>query len=299
MPKLIVIAGPTASGKTSLAVDLAKHLSCPILSADSRQFYKEMSIGTAKPTAEEMQGVPHYFIDSHSIDYPLSSGVFEQEALEKLESIYRSNEYAILVGGSGMFIDALVFGIDQLPQDPNIREELNEVYRSEGLDPLLNELKDKDPSYYENVDRNNPVRIIRALEVIRITGKAYSDQRSSTSKDRPFETLYFVIDHDRQKLYDRINLRVDMMIEDGLIEEVKSLTSHRNKQPLNTVGYKEVFDHLDGEQDLDRTIELIKRNTRRYAKRQLTWFRRNKDSIWIPFSNNKDMIKRILQHLNS
>lgn len=297
MPDLIVIAGPTASGKTSLAVALAEKLKCPVFSADSRQFYKEMSIGTAKPYPEEQKGVPHYFIDSHSIEKPLSSGKFEKEALSVLENIYDEHDTAILVGGSGMYIDALVYGTDQLPHDPVVREKFNQIYEEKGIQYLQQLLKDRDPAYYEKIDLNNPVRLIRALELIEITGKKNDALRKEKSPDRPFNTYYFVIEHDREKLYDRINKRVDIMVENGLIEEVKSLLPYRELQPLNTVGYKEVIDYFDNKHDLDRAIELIKRNTRRYAKRQLTWFRRNKNCVWIEYTDISRMCEQILSFI--
>lgn len=296
MPQLIVIAGPTASGKTTLAVELAKRLSCPVLSADSRQFYKEMSIGTAKPTFEEQSGVKHYFVDSHSIEEPLTSGKFETEALNILDQVFQTQEYAVLVGGSGMFIDALLYGTDQLPQDKSTKDVLNGVYENQGLEPLLKELKAKDPEYYAKVDKQNPVRVIRALEVIRISGKPYSLQRSRLKKKRPFTSQYFVIQHDREKLYERINKRVDIMMEQGLLDEVKSLVNHRNLQPLNTVGYKELFKFIDGELNLETAVSLIKRNTRRYAKRQLTWFRRDECCVWIDYDSTDNMIQNILNY---
>lgn len=297
MPKLIVIAGPTASGKTTLAVELAKELSCPILSADSRQCYKEMSIGTAKPSKEEQSGRQHYFINSHSIKSPLSSGRFETEALNVLDELFKNNEYVILVGGSGMFINALLYGTDQLPYDKKTRNALNEKYESTGLEPLLEELKESDPVFYEKVDRHNPVRVIRALEVIRISGKPYSLLRSEKTKNRSFKTDYFVIQHDRETLYKRINKRVDIMMDQGLLNEVKSLLNFRDQQPLNTVGYKELFEYLDGATDLKTAVESIKRNTRRYAKRQLTWFRKDTNCKWIEYDKTAVMVEKIKQHI--
>ncbi len=257
-----------------------------------------MSMGTAKPTNEEQDGVKHYFIDSHSVEEPLSSGKYEKVALDVLTDVYKTHDYAILVGGSGMFINALLYGTDQIPQDSNIREELNQLYKKEGLEVLLSELKEKDNTYYNSVDQQNPVRIIRALEVIRITGQPFSAQRQGEVKQRPFDAKYFVLDHDREALYKRINKRVDLMMDAGLLDEVKSLQRFKNEQPLNTVGYIELFDHLSGEYDINRAVELIKRNTRRYAKRQLTWFRRDKNAIWIPYSSNVAMITQLEQHFN-
>lgn len=256
-----------------------------------------MSIGTAKPSKEEQGGVKHYFIDSHSINDPLTSGQFEREALDILNDVYTENKQAILVGGSGMFINALLYGTDQLPQDPKVREELNRIHENKGIGVLRSELNEKDPIYYDQVDQDNPVRIIRALEVIRITNQPYSAQRRGKTKSRPFDIHYFIIDHDRDVLYDRINKRVEIMMNMGLLDEVKSLQAHKQKQPLNTVGYKELFDHLEGNYTLERAIELIQRNTRRYAKRQLTWFRRDENTIWIPHAPLTTMTNQILQHL--
>lgn len=294
MKKLIVIAGPTASGKTSLAVAIAKALDTIVLSADSRQFYKEVAIGTAKPTKEEMQGVPHYFIDSHSLETPLSAVEFEKQALEVLNNHYKNADYAILVGGSGMFIQALLEGTDELPHDKKIQEKWNNLFSEKGLQFLQEELKTKDPLAYQSIDIQNPVRLIRALEIIELTNNLYSKLLTGQKKERPFTPHYFVIDHPREVLYNRINQRVDEMVNDGLIEEVKSVEQYRELQTLNTVGYKEVYSYFDGETTLEEAIELIKRNTRRYAKRQLTWFRRVEEAIWIPYSSTEEMTSTIL-----
>lgn len=296
---LIVIEGPTASGKTSLSIDLAKHFNTSIISADSRQFYKELEIGTAKPTLEEQDGVPHFFIDSNSVTDEVSSARFEQEGLQILNRIFETTDTAILVGGSGMFIDALCNGLDNIPADSNIKHGIQKEFDEFGSLPLLEELKEKDPEYYNSMDKNNPMRVIRAIEVIRITGKPYSELRKAKPKKRPFQIHKFVINHDRQTLYDRINLRVDLMIEAGLINEVKSVIEHRALASLNTVGYKEVFEYLDGKTSLDEAIAQIKQNTRRYAKRQLTWFRRHEGAIWIDYDTNEIMVATILNNLNS
>lgn len=279
--KLIVILGPTASGKTSLSIELAKKLNTEIISADSRQFFKEMAIGTAKPSAEEQDGVTHHFIDSHSIEEFFTAGQFEEQALSSLENIFKKSDYAICVGGSGMYIDALCNGLDDIPGDLELRKELNELTENEGLDSLKKELEEKDPEFYKQIDLSNPQRLIRAIEVIRVTGKKYSEQRKKTPKKRPFEILKFGIHHEREVLYDRINRRVDIMVEQGLFEEVKSLSEYRNHNALNTVGYKEVFEFFDGKITREEAIELIKRNTRRYAKRQLTWFRKDESIRWV------------------
>lgn len=296
MKKLIVIAGPTASGKTSLSVALAKQLNASIISADSRQFYKELSIGTAKPTEKEMEGVPHYFIGSHSITTPLSAGQFEKLALEKVKQLFQKNEFVIVIGGSGMFIDALIYGTDQLPHDPKLRSFWNQKFKECGLEFIQSQLKELDLDYYNQVDLNNPIRLIRALEVINITGLPYSSLRKNEKTFR-FDTSYFVLHHPREKLYERINQRVDNMIEEGLIQEVQDNLLNKKLQSLNTVGYKEVFSYLDNEISREEAITLIKRNTRRYAKRQLTWLRREKNAHWIKATTNEEMTKIIMKEL--
>jgi tRNA dimethylallyltransferase len=270
MQKMIVIEGPTASGKTALAIQLAKRLKTVVLSADSRQFYREMSIGTAKPSQAEMEGIPHYFIDSHSIENPVSAATYEKEALECIQTKLQAYPYLILVGGSGMFIDALCKGLDPIPTDETIQLELRNEFETKGLAHLLTELKVKDFDYYQQVDQNNPTRIIRALEVIRLTNQKYSTWRANNPINRPFDTTYFVINLPRETLYHRINQRVDNMIEAGLIEEVKRLKAFQQTTALQTVGYKEVFDYLNNTYDLQTCIEKIKQHSRNYAKRQLT-----------------------------
>jgi len=299
LKKLIVIAGPTASGKTDLSVELALSIDCPILSADSRQFYKELTIGSAKPNQKEMNGVKHYFIDSQSVNSPISAGQFEKLALTQLEEIFKQQDFAILVGGSGMFIDAVVNGLDPLPHSAAMREKWNDLHEQKGISFLLEELKKKDIDYYKSVDKSNPVRIIRALEIIDLTQKKYSEQRHRKAQKRTFESYYFVIDHPREVLYKRINERVMTMIEKGLIEEVRELIPLKHLQPLNTVGYKEIFKYFEGSFNRSEAIAEIQKNTRRYAKRQLTWFRRNKKAIWIPYSNVDYMIRFILEKVKT
>ncbi|PKR80478.1 tRNA (adenosine(37)-N6)-dimethylallyltransferase MiaA [Brumimicrobium salinarum] len=297
MKKLIVIAGPTASGKTSLAVAVAKQLKAPIISADSRQFYKELSIGTAKPTKEEMQGVPHYFVDSHSIHTPLTAGQFEKEALAKVNELFKTNEFIVIVGGSGMFINALIYGTDQLPHDPKIRAFWNDKLEHYGIEYLQEELKKVDLEYFQNSDIQNPVRIIRALEVFEITGTPYSQLRNQKKKTPRFPTDFYVLDHPREVLYERINHRVDLMIENGLIDEVRANKKHQKLQPLNTVGYKEIFEYLDYNISYEKAIELVKQNTRRYAKRQLTWFRKIEDAQWIKPNALDEMTQLICKNV--
>jgi tRNA dimethylallyltransferase len=294
MKKIIVIAGPTASGKTSLAVALAKQLNAPIISADSRQFYKELCIGTAKPTEEEMKGIPHYFVASHSIEHPLTAGQYEKQALAKVEALFQTHDSIILVGGSGMFINALIYGTDQLPHSLEVRTYWNDKFEKNGIQFLQEELKSVDPEYFEEVDIHNPVRLIRALEIHQITGQPYSSLRKQVSKKPRFETHYFVIDYPREELYNRINQRVNIMMESGLLEEVRAHREHQELQPLNTVGYKELFDYLNYNISLERAIELIKQNTRRYAKRQLTWFRKEENAQWLTPSPQEEMLRSIL-----
>lgn len=295
MQQLIVIEGPTASGKTSLAVVLAKKLKTVILSADSRQFYQELSIGTAKPTLEEMEGIPHYFIDSHSISTPVSASQFESEAMELIQGKLAHYEKLILVGGSGMFIDALCLGLDPIPTDPIIQNTLRKELEENGIEPLLKELEETDPEFYQQVDKQNPMRILRALEVIRFTKIPFSTWRKNELPKRPFEVIRFVINHPREVLYERINQRVDQMIEAGLIEEVKNVSEYRNLTALQTVGYKEVFEYLDGNWDLETCIDKVKQHTRNYAKRQLTWFKKHPDTIWLDAKPTDELCLEILQ----
>jgi len=295
--QLIVIQGPTASGKTALSIRLAKTLQTVILSADSRQFYTEMSIGTAKPSTEEQAGIPHYFIDSHSIHQPITAADFEREALVLLDDLFQQHNQIILVGGSGLFIDALCDGLDNLPHDPAIREQLNERMKTEGFESMVEELKAVDPTYVATMDQQNPVRIIRALEVYMVSGKPFSSFHLKTKKVRPFEIHRFVLDLPRELLYERINQRVDQMLDSGLLDEVKSLVPFQALQPLNTVGYSEFFDFLNGELTWEESVEKAKQNTRRYAKRQLTWFRKDKSAHWIQELNSENQCSIILERL--
>jgi tRNA dimethylallyltransferase len=269
-----------------------------VVSADSRQFYKELSIGTAKPTKEEQKGIKHYFIDSHSITDEVSAARFANEAESLLQELFKSHDTIVLTGGSGMFIDALCFGIDDIQTDTAIRDELIAYVDKNGTKELLKELEDKDPVYFQKVDKANPVRIIRAIQVIRSTGKPYSELRTGEKRTHNFTIRRFIIEHPRDQLYDRINRRVDIMISEGLIEEVRSVKEFKELNALRTVGYKELIDYLEGKTDLDKTLELIKQHTRNYAKRQLTWFQRYKDAAIIPYSSNDQMLKEIIDDLN-
>lgn len=277
---------------------MAKELNTVIFSADSRQFYKELAIGTAKPSTEEQQGVKHYFIDSHHLEDELTAANFEKEAYPLLLKEFETHDQIVLTGGSGLFIDALCFGLDNIPTSEKVKKELESLIEKEGLEYLQNLLKEKDPEYYSECDIYNSRRVIRALEAIELTGEKYSQLRKKNAVERPFDIKFFVIDHDREKLYERINQRVDLMIKNGLINEARSVVDKRNLTTLNTVGYQELFDYFDGKINLHEAIELIKRNTRRYAKRQLTWFRRYENAVWIPYSNTKEMMEFILKNLN-
>ncbi|MCB9188325.1 MAG: tRNA (adenosine(37)-N6)-dimethylallyltransferase MiaA [Flavobacteriales bacterium] len=277
---LIVIVGPTAIGKTSLSIKLAKHFNCPVLSADSRQFFKEIAIGTAKPSEEEMDGVPHYFIDSLSIQEDYNVGKFEEDALIILQEIFLSNDYAIMVGGSGLYVDAVCKGIDDIPKDDQTRKQLMYELEKNGISTLQEELKLLDPEHYDNMNIHNPHRLVRALEVCRSTGRTYTSFRKNQVKDRPFEIHKIGLNADRELVYENINQRVDLMMKNGLLEEVRSVYPFKDFNSLNTVGYKELFKYIDGTYSLEEAVELIKKNTRNFAKRQMTWFKRDKETMW-------------------
>lgn len=278
---LIVVVGPTAIGKTNLAIRIAQEFDTDIFSADSRQFYREMEIGTAKPSAGELSSARHHFVNSHSISDKFSVGNFEQEVTVALDELYKTKDIAVLVGGSGLYINAVTHGFDDLPKENiELREQLNTLFAKEGLLPLQNQLKELDPAYYETVDINNPQRIIRALEVSISTGRPYSSFRQNQKKERQFQTVKIGLNIDRGKLYDRINARVDQMVAAGLVNEVKSLLPYKHLNALQTVGYSEIIEHLEGKISLEVAIEKVKQNTRRFAKRQLTWFRRDKEINW-------------------
>ena len=277
---LISIVGPTAIGKTSLSIKLAKKLGCEIISADSRQFFKEMEIGTAKPTKEEMDGVPHHFVDFISVDEKYTAGQFEKDVLTKLEELFEKNDTVIMVGGSGLYVKAVLNGIDEVPADEKIREELNERLIFEGIRPLQLELKELDEEHFNRMDIRNPQRLIRALEVCLVSGKPYSDFRKRTVKERPFSITRIGLTADRELIYDRINQRVDLMMEAGLEKEAKILFPKKELNSLNTVGYKELFDYFEEKITLEQAIEKIKQNTRNFAKRQMTWFKKDEGTTW-------------------
>ena len=296
--KLITISGQTASGKTNLSIRLAQNLNCSIISCDSRQFYKEMSIGTAVPSKLELSKANHYFIHHKSVKDNYTVGDFQNDALKLIENLFKKDDFIILTGGSGMYMDAIVNGIDTFPKIKlGVRELLNEKYNSRGILFLKNKLKELDPEYYDIVDVNNHRRLIRALEVCISTGKPYSSFLNKKNKKYDFESVNFGIKVDRELLYKKINYRVDKMISDGLIKEAKTLLNFKDLNPLNTVGYKELFEHFKGNLTKSQAIEKIKQNTRRYAKRQMTWLK-NKNLIWIENNVEIDEIKRFINSNN-
>lgn len=288
---LITVVGPTAIGKTSLSIDLARHFKTEIISCDSRQFYKEMRIGTAVPEPEELAAAPHHFIQNRSVFDDYNVGDFELDALKTLDILFEKYDVVIMVGGSGLYVDAVLKGFDVFPKvDPSIREELNERLLSEGLPSLQNQLKELDPETYEDIALDNPQRVTRALEVCIGSGQPYSSFKTRTKKKRNFQSIKVGLNGDREKIYERINLRVDLMIQNGLIEEVKSLFEYKHLNALQTVGYRELFSHFQEEVTLDAAIEEIKKNTRRFAKRQLTWFRKDEEILWFDFQIDRNEI---------
>jgi tRNA dimethylallyltransferase len=291
---LIVISGPTGSGKTDLSIRLALALNCSIVSADSRQVFKEMRIGSAAPDEIQLKQVPHYFIGSKHIQDPFNAGIFEQEALETLAPLFKENPIQIVCGGTGLYIDALLNGFDELPEsDPEIREALDSIFAQSGLEALQVELQNLDPEYYAQVDIHNPQRLMRALEVIRKTGLPYSSLRKKKTAERDFQVVYLATDLTRETLYANINARTEKMIEQGWLKEAEQLYPHRKLNALQTVGYKELFAYFDGEINLERAIELIQQNTRRYAKRQLTWLRNKQEIHWVnPRTEAEEIIQK-------
>ena len=292
---LIVITGPTAVGKTRLCLDIARHFDIPIINADSRQIYKELSIGTAKPTAEEQQLVKHYFVGTLSLQDYYSASLFESQVMDLLSTLFKHSDYALMAGGSMMYIDAVCNGIDDIPTiDDETRATMKQRLADEGLERLCDELRRLDPEYFEIVDRQNPKRVVHALEICTMTGRTYTSFRKREKKARPFRIVKIGLNRDRAELYERINARVDAMIKQGLLQEVQGLYQQREQNALNTVGYKELFDYLDGRWSLDEAVERIKGNTRRYARKQLTWYKKDPLIRWFHPDQKKEIIDYII-----
>lgn len=292
---LIVITGPTAVGKTALTIQLAQHYGVPIINADSRQIYRELPIGTAAPSEEQLRQVRHYFVASKSIDDYYNASMYEQEVLECLK--VQPSNINILSGGSMMYIDAVCNGIDDIPTiREDIREKMKRRYQEEGLEALCEDLKRLDPEHYEVVDKQNYRRVIHALEICYQTGRTYTSFRTQQKKERPFNIVKIGLNRDREELYQRINQRVDEMMENGLLDEVRGLYDKRSVNALNTVGYKELFDYLDGRWPLEEAVERIKGNTRRYARKQLTWFKRDEDVKWFHPDQQLEIMNYIAQY---
>lgn len=292
---LISIMGPTASGKTNLAIQLAHHFKTEIVSADSRQFYKGLDIGTAKPNAEELASVKHHFIDCLEVGTQYNAGQFEDDALKTLDQIFDKNDFAVMVGGSGLYLNAVLFGIDPFPEIPReTRLKALNFYKENGLQALRDELRSLDPVYFLEVDLDNPRRLMRALEVCYASGKPYSSFRNQGPQPRKFKSIKIAYQWDRELLYERINMRVDDMISNGLIAEAQKFTGFQDSTALDTIGYKEIFQFLDGKLTKEEAIDLVKRNSRRYAKRQTTWFHKDTEIHWFsPLAQTKDIVQFI------
>lgn len=291
---LIVVSGPTGIGKTAVGIQIARHYNTEIVSSDSRQIFKELYIGTAVPEPDELSAVPHHFIQSHSITESYNASRYENEALQLLNELFKSKDLIVMVGGSMLYIDAICKGIDTMPDaDPEIRADLKKQFNEEGLEALRLQLKTLDPEYYKTVDLKNPNRIIHALEISIQTGKPYSSFRSNKAKKRPFSIFKIALNCEREKLHSRINKRVDKMVKLGLEEEARRVYPQRELNSLNTVGYREWFAHFDGEISREKAIELIKRNSRRYARKQITWFRKDPEVNWFEPHQTKEIIELI------
>ncbi len=298
---LISIVGPTGIGKTSLAIKLAQYFETEIISADSRQFFKEMAIGTAVPSKEELGSVKHHFIQNISIFDEYSVGDFERDAIALLRELFNKKNIVVMVGGSGLYIDAITKGLDKFPEvDPNIRTELNKLLEEQGITVLQEQLSNLDPVYFNKVDTENPHRLIRALEICLGTGKPFSTFLNQNKVKRDFKTITIGIDAERKIIYDRINQRVDLMVEAGLVEEVRTLEPQKSLNALQTVGYRELFKYFEGDWTLDFAISEIKKNTRRFAKRQLTWFKKNENTIWVDYQEDiNSIIDKIKQKIKT
>ena len=288
---LLTIVGPTAIGKTSLSIALAQHFNCDIISCDSRQFFKEMQIGTAVPTIEELAGAQHHFIQNKSIFENYTVGDFEKEAIAKLDELFLTNNYVVMVGGSGLYVDAVLKGFDDFPEiEPSVREEVTSNYEKLGIEYLQTELEKRDPNYFEVVAKENPQRMMRALEVCMDSGKPYSSFLNQKKNTRNFTPILVGLEAERSVIYDRINQRVNSMMDEGLLAEAKELFPHKDLNAMQTVGYRELFSYFEGEISLEFAIEEIKKNTRRFAKRQLTWFKRNENTKWFDYLTDRQNI---------
>ncbi len=291
---LISIVGPTAIGKTALAIQLARQFNTHIISADSRQFYKEISIGTAKPSDDELLEAPHHFINNKSISETYSAGDFEREALMKIEELFKEHKLIIMVGGSGLYVNAVLEGLHEMPSvDQETRNGIIELYKAEGIEALQNKLKAIDEDRLNAIDMMNPQRLMRAIEITLLSKETFGELKQHQKKVRPFKIIKIGLNMDRQKLYDRINDRVDLMLNVGLLKECQSVYDYKNHYALQTVGYTEIFDFFEGKHDLIKATELIKQHTRNYAKRQLTWFRRDPDAAWFEPDNHKEILAHI------
>lgn len=298
MNTLVVVLGPTGVGKSNISIQLARHFNTEIISADSRQFYRELAIGTAIPSTDELNEIPHHFIQSKSVTDYYNVSDFEYEALQVIEQLFEKANPVILTGGSMMYVDTICKGIDDIPTvDPDIRADVVRWFEENGLDALKKRLLEVDPDYYQIVDLNNSKRLLHAVEIHQMTGQPYSSFRKNTVKERPFRIIKIGLNQDRKILYERINQRVKQMMEAGLLEEVKTVYQYRKLNSLNTVGYKELFSFMDGDCTLEEAIDLIQRNTRKYARKQLTWFRRDPEIIWFEPDQIQDIISCIEQKM--
>ena len=301
MNTLVVITGPTAVGKTELCLDLAEHYGIPIINADSRQIYRDMQVGTAAPTAEQLKRVRHYFVGTLALDDYYNASMYEQDVIRLLEGMFngQDNAVALMTGGSMMYIDAVCNGIDDIP---TIRDDVRTLYKQrlerEGLQALLEELREKDPEYYDIVDHNNPRRVVHGLEICFQTGLTYTSFRVKEKKERPFRIIKIALNRNREDLYLRINKRVDWMVEHGLEEEARNLLPYRHLNSLNTVGYKEMFKAIDGEWSMEEAVERIKGNTRRYARKQLTWYKKDNDIVWLDAAETDNIFKYLVDRLS-
>lgn len=296
---LVVVCGPTGIGKTRVSIDLARHFGCEIISADSRQFFREMLIGTAVPDVHQLKEVPHHFIHSHSIHHDYNASMFENEVMTFLSGYFKDHKMVFMTGGSGLYIDAVLNGIDDLPSiDKNLRKKWQKIFEAEGIEYLRNQVKHIDPEYFNEADTNNSKRLLKAIEVFETTGRPYSSFLKKTPRERDFTPIMIGLNTGREKLYEKINERVDDMIEKGLTEEARKLYDYRHLTPLNTVGYKELFEHFEGKSSLEKAVEKIKNHSRAYARKQLTWFRKYKDLRWFEPENTQDIITYIESIVN-